>query len=87
MVGDTWSPTASMRTLNYFLADASKHKARVCQLDFIEAFLKTKVTMRKETALKILALKNPIADLGVKELKALVQYKKTLAERYSQGDK
>ena len=21
MVGDTWSPTASMRTLNYFLAD------------------------------------------------------------------
>ena len=32
--------------------------------------------MRKATALKILALKNPIAALGVKELKALVQYKK-----------
>ena len=46
MVGDTWSPTASMRTLNYFLADASKHKARVCQLDFIEAFLKAKVKKR-----------------------------------------
>ena len=29
MVGDTWSPTASMRTLKYFLADADKHKARV----------------------------------------------------------
>ena len=24
-VGDTWSPTASMRTLKYFLADATKH--------------------------------------------------------------
>ena len=27
MVVDTWSPTASMRTLKYFLADADKHKA------------------------------------------------------------
>ena len=35
MVGDTWSPTASMRTFKYFLADAAKHKARVHQLDFI----------------------------------------------------
>ena len=35
MVGDTWSPTSSMRTLKYFLADASKHKARVHQLYFI----------------------------------------------------
>ena len=35
MVGDTWSPTASMRTLKYFLADTAKHKARVHQLDFI----------------------------------------------------
>ena len=34
MVGDTWSPTASMTNLNYFLADAAKHKARVHQLDF-----------------------------------------------------
>ena len=24
MVGDTWSPTSSMRTLKYFLADAKK---------------------------------------------------------------
>ena len=31
MVGDTWSPTASMRTLKYFLADTAKHKARVHQ--------------------------------------------------------
>ena len=29
MVGDTWSPIDSMRTLKYFLADAAKHKARV----------------------------------------------------------
>ena len=29
IVVDTWLPTASMRTLKYFLADAAKHKARV----------------------------------------------------------
>ena len=46
MVGDTWSPTASMRTLNYFLAAAAKHKARVHQLDFIGAFLQAKVKNR-----------------------------------------
>ena len=39
MVGDTWSTTASMRNLEYFLADAAKHKARVHKLDFIGAFL------------------------------------------------
>ena len=39
MVGDTWSLTASMRTLKYFLSDAAKHKARVHQLYFIGAFL------------------------------------------------
>ena len=43
MVGDTWSPTASMRTLNYLLADAAKHKARVHQIDFIGAFMQAKV--------------------------------------------
>ena len=26
MIGDTWSPTASIRTLKYFLADASNMK-------------------------------------------------------------
>ena len=46
MVADTWSPTASMRTLNYFLADAVKHKARVHKLDFIGAFLQAKVKNR-----------------------------------------
>ena len=46
MVGDTWSPTASMRTLKYFLADAEKHKARVYQLDFIGLFLQAKVKNR-----------------------------------------
>ena len=38
MVGDTWSPTASMRTLKYLLADVAKHKAIVHQLDFIGEF-------------------------------------------------
>ena len=46
MVRDTWSPTASMRTLKYFLAYAAKHKARVYQLDFIGAFLQAKVKSR-----------------------------------------
>ena len=46
MVGDTWSPTESMRTLKYFLADAEKHKLRVHQLDFIGAFFQAKVKNR-----------------------------------------
>ena len=46
MVGDTCSPTASMRTLKYFLADAAKHKARVHQLDFIGVFLQANVKNR-----------------------------------------
>ena len=46
MIGDTWSPTASMRTLNYFLADVAKHKSRVHELDFIGAFLKANVNKR-----------------------------------------
>ena len=46
MVGDSWSPTASMRTLKYFLEDAAKHKARFDQLDFIGAFLQAKVKNR-----------------------------------------
>ena len=43
MVGDTWSPTVSMRTLKYFPADSAKHRARVHQLDFIGEFLQAKV--------------------------------------------
>ena len=43
MVGDTWSPIASMRTLNYFLTDVAKHKARVHQLDFIGSLFQAKV--------------------------------------------
>ena len=35
LVGNTWSPTVSMRTLKYFLANAAKQKARVYQLYFI----------------------------------------------------
>ena len=46
LVGDTWSLTASMRTLKYFLADSVKHKARVHQLDFIRELLQEKVKNR-----------------------------------------
>ena len=46
LVVDTWSPTASMRTLKYFLAYTTKHKARVHQLYFIGAFLQEKVKNR-----------------------------------------
>ena len=46
LFGDTWSPKASMRTLKYFLADATKNKARVHQLDFIGEFLQEKVKNR-----------------------------------------
>ena len=46
MVGYTWSPTASMITLKYFLADAAKYKARVHKLDFIGAFLQANVKNR-----------------------------------------
>ena len=46
LVGYTWSPTASMRTLKYFLEDATKHKARVHQLDFIGVFLQEKFKNR-----------------------------------------
>ena len=46
LVGYNWSPTAFMSTLKYFLVDATKHKARVHQLDFIKAFLQAKVKNR-----------------------------------------
>ena len=46
MVEETWSPTASMRTYKYFLADTSKHKAILHQSYFIGAFLKSKVKNR-----------------------------------------
>ena len=46
MVGYTWVPTASLRTLKYLSADAVKHKARVHQLYFIGAFFHTKVKNR-----------------------------------------
>ena len=43
IIGDTWSPKSSISTLKYFLSDASKHKSRVHQLDFIEVFLQANV--------------------------------------------
>ena len=43
LVGDTWSATASTRTLKYILADATKHKEIVHQLYFIGAFLQARV--------------------------------------------
>ena len=38
LVGDTWSQTASMRTIKCVLEDAVKHNSRVYQLDFIGSF-------------------------------------------------
>ena len=46
LFGDTWSPAASMRTLKYFLTDATKHKARVHQLYFIGELFQAKVKNR-----------------------------------------
>ena len=46
LVGNTWSPTASMRTLRQFLADAVKQKEIVHQLYFIGEFLQEKVKNR-----------------------------------------
>ena len=46
LVGDTWSPTSSMSNLKYFLADATKHKSRVHQLDFIGELLQAKFKNR-----------------------------------------
>ena len=43
LVGDAWSPIASMMTWKYLLSDADKHKARVHQLYFIGALLQAKV--------------------------------------------
>ena len=48
LVGDTWSPTASMRTLKYFLLDADKHreivhKAIFHQFIFLEHYFKQKL--------------------------------------------
>ena len=46
LVGYTWSPTDTMSTLEYFLADAAKNKAIVNQLDFIGSLLQVKVMNR-----------------------------------------
>ena len=46
IIGDNWYPTASIKTLNYSLEDASKHKVRVHKLDFIGAFLQYNVKYR-----------------------------------------
>ena len=46
MVGDTLSPTSSMKNMKYLLADSTKHKSRVHQLDFIGVFLQAKVKNR-----------------------------------------
>ena len=43
LVWVTWLPTASMRNFKYLLLYATKHKARVHQLDFIGALLQETV--------------------------------------------
>ena len=46
LVGDTWSPTASMWTIKYLLVDDVKRKVIVHQLYFIGALLQAKVKNR-----------------------------------------
>ena len=46
LFGDTWSQKASMRTLKYFFANATKNKARIHHLDSIGEFLQAKVKNR-----------------------------------------
>ena len=46
LVVDTWSPTASMRTLKYFLADAVRNNTIIHQLDFIGVLLQARVKNR-----------------------------------------
>ena len=46
MIGNTWTPTESMRTLKNFLSDAANHKAIVHQLGFIGAFLQANLKHR-----------------------------------------
>ena len=46
IIGDTWDPTASMRTLKYFLSNSAKNKAVIHQFYFIGAFLQANVKYR-----------------------------------------
>ena len=46
MIGDNWYPRQSTRTMEYFLADYSKHEARVHPFYFILAFLQANVKHR-----------------------------------------
>ena len=43
---NNWSPTASVRLLKCFLADAIRNKASVHQLDFIQAFIQSETKKR-----------------------------------------
>ena len=43
MIGETCSPTESMRTLNYFLEDSSNNKSIVHQLYFIGEFIQDNI--------------------------------------------
>ena len=46
IIGDTWSPTASMWTLRYLLKYDSKHKSRVHPFYFIGAFIQANIKYR-----------------------------------------
>ena len=46
IIGDTWSPTSSTRTLKYLLSDSFKNKARVHKFDFIGVFIQANVKNR-----------------------------------------
>ena len=69
---------ASQLGLDSNVLNSQERKDRIVydtrELARMKAF--KKYTMRKAAELKIIALKKPFAALGVKELKALVHYKK-----------
>ena len=42
----SWSPTASIRLLKYFIADAAQNASKIYQLAFIQTFIQSKATKR-----------------------------------------
>ena len=46
LVGYTWSPTSSMRSLKFFLEDATEHKEMVHKLEIIRELLQANIKNR-----------------------------------------
>ena len=52
LVRYTWSPTASMTTLKFFLADVTKHKPTVHQIYSVGEFLQEKINNKVSVKLE-----------------------------------